>query len=334
MINSKSKYAPIVLFVYNRPWHTQKTIEALQKNELSNDSNLIIYSDDAKNKDAIENVKKVREYINRINGFNKITIINRKKNWGLANSIIDGVTSVINEFGSIIVLEDDLVTSPYFLKFMNDSLSIYENEDQVASIHGYVYPIPNLPKTFFIRGADCWGWATWKNRWKIFEPDGQKLLDNLKSRKLEVEADFNRSYDFTSMLEDQILNKNDSWAIRWYMSTFLKNMLTLYPKISFVQNIGLDNSGVHCNAISQEASELVEEYSFDKIDVIESMEARYKFEKYHFETKPSILYHIKSKLTPPPHLKKIEALKYVIVVIFELSKKLLKKFNNYMRREN
>ena len=101
MINSKSKYAPIVLFVYNRPWHTQKTIEALQKNELSNDSNLIIYSDDAKNKDAIENVKKVREYINTINGFNKITIINRKKNWGLASSIIDGVTKVINEFGSI-----------------------------------------------------------------------------------------------------------------------------------------------------------------------------------------------------------------------------------------
>ena len=322
---TKSNYAPIVLFVYNRLWHTQQTIEALKKNELASQSNLIIYSDYAKNKENRQKVDRVREYLNTINGFNKITIINRNTNWGLAKSIIDGVTAVVNEFGRIIVLEDDLVTSPYFLRFMNDSLSIYENEERVASIHGYVYPIENLPDTFFIRGADCWGWSTWKDRWNVFESDGQKLHDDLKLRGLKNEADFNGSYQFTSMLEDQILNRNDSWAIRWYMSTFLKNMLTLYPKISFVQNIGLDNSGTHCNATFQEPTELVNDYSLNKIVVNENVEARNKFEKYHIETRPSILQNIKSKLTPPPHLKKMKAISHVLSAIFNLSRKLVQK---------
>ena len=177
--------APIVLFIYNRPWHTQQTVETLQKNELANESELFIYSDAAKNEQASESVNAVREYIKTINGFKEITIILRDKNWGLADSIIDGVTKIVNEYGRIIVLEDDLVTSPYFLKFMNEGLTMYENEDKVASIHGYIYPIDNLPNTFFIKGADCWGWATWKRAWDVFEPNGQKILDELKSSGLE-----------------------------------------------------------------------------------------------------------------------------------------------------
>ena len=154
------------------------------------------------------------EYIKNINGFKRVTIIEREKNWGLANSIIDGVTKIVNEYGKIIVLEDDLVTSPYFLKFMNEALEIYNDEPNVASIHGYIYPIVNLPETFFIKGADCWGWATWKEKWSIFEADGKKLLDELQNRKLQNEADFNGSYGFTQMLKDQIDGKNNSWAVR------------------------------------------------------------------------------------------------------------------------
>ena len=270
--------APIVLFVYNRPWHTQQTVEALQKNKLASESELFIYSDDAKNDDARVSVDEVRKYIDNITGFKKITVIKRDKNWGLSNSIIDGVTKIVNEYGRIIVLEDDLVTSPYFLKFMNEGLTMYENEDKVASIHGYIYPIDNLPNTFFIKGADCWGWATWKRAWDVFEPNGQKILDELKSRRLEKEADFNNSYGFTQMLKDQIKGKNNSWAVRWYMSAFLKDMLTLYPGKSYVQNIGNDDSGTHCCVSDIFRVELCTSNNSNRLELVENSDSRKKME--------------------------------------------------------
>jgi len=288
--------APIVLFVYNRPWHTQQTVEALQKNKLASESELFIYSDDAKNDDARVSVDEVRKYIDNITGFKKITVIKRDKNWGLANSIIDGVTKIVNEYGRIIVLEDDLVTSPYFLKYMNTALDFYKNEKSVISIHGYIYPIENLPNSFFIKGADCWGWATWKNKWDIFEPDGQKLLNELTVKNLEKESDFNGSYGFTRMLKDQINGKNSSWAIRWYMSAFLKNMVTLYPGKSYVQNIGFDSQGVHCRETDIFNINLNKTFIFKKIKVNENLEARKKMELFFKKIKPSISSRIKSKI--------------------------------------
>ena len=287
--------APIVLFVYNRPDHTKQTIEALQKNELAKDSELFIYSDAAKIETAQQKVNKVREYIKSVDGFKKITIIEREKNWGLANSIIDGVTKIVNEYGKIIVLEDDLVTSPYFLKFMNEALEMYKDEPKVASIHGYIYPIDGLPETFFIRGADCWGWATWKNKWSIFERVGQKLLDELKSKNLQKEADFNGSYSYTTMLKGQICGENNSWAVRWYMSAFLRNMLTLYPGQSYVQNIGFDQQGTHCGESDIFNINLNTKFVFNKIKVNENLEARKKIELFLKKTKPSIFQRIKSK---------------------------------------
>ena len=241
--------APIVLFVYNRPEHTRKTVKALQDNDLTDESILYIFSDAAKNDDEVENVEKVREHIRTISGFKQIIIIEREKNYGLANSIISGVTEIVNKYGKIIVLEDDLVTSKYFLSFMNDALEIYKDENKVICIHGYIYPIKSeLPETFFIKGADCWGWATWKRGWDIFEANGKKLLDELKDKNLEKKFDINGSYAFTKMLSEQIAKRNDSWAIRWYASAFLKDKLTLYPGRSLVCNIGFDASGIHCES--------------------------------------------------------------------------------------
>ncbi len=289
--------APIVLFVYKRPWHTQQTVEALQKNELAKESELYIYSDEAKSEDAQKSVDEVREYIDKIDGFKRITVIKREKNWGLADSIIDGVTKIVNKYGKIIVLEDDLVTSPYFLKFMNDSLKMYEKDKTVASIHGYIYPINNLPDTFFIKGADCWGWATWKDRWDIFEPDGQKLLDELQFKKLENEADFNGSYDYTKMLKDQINGKNNSWAIRWYISAFLKDMLTLYPGKSYVQNIGFGEEGTHCTSITEVFDVILSTNdSISKIDVREDLESKRKIELFFNTLKKNIFKRIILKL--------------------------------------
>jgi hypothetical protein len=287
--------APIVLFVYNRPWHTRQTVEALQKNKLASESELFIYCDNAKSGDSQGLVNEVRGFVNNIDGFKKITIIKRKRNYGLANSIIDGVTKIVNKYGKVIVLEDDLVTSPYFLEFMNDGLEMYEDELKVASIHGYIYPIDNLPDIFFIKGADCWGWATWKRAWDEFEPNGKKLLNELKSKKLEKEADFNNSFRFTQMLKDQIKGKNNSWAIRWYMSTFLKDMVTLYPGKSYVENIGFDSSGAHC-----EDSDVFEvklgTITTTKIEILENLESRKKIEVFFNSLKISLAGRIVSKL--------------------------------------
>ena len=288
--------APIVLFIYNRPWHTQQTVETLQKNELANESELFIYSDAAKNEQASESVNAVREYIKTINGFKEITIILRDKNWGLADSIIDGVTKIVNEYGRIIVLEDDLVTSPYFLKFMNEGLTMYENEDKVASIHGYIYPIDNLPNTFFIKGADCWGWATWKRAWDVFEPNGQKILDELKSRGLEKGADFNNSYGLTQMLKDQIKGKNNSWAVRWYMSAFLKDMLTLYPGKSYVQNIGNDDSGTHCCVSDIFRVELCTSNNSNRLELVENSDSRKKIEIFFDSINGTFIQKLKTRI--------------------------------------
>lgn len=290
------KLAPIVLFVYNRKDHTEKTINALKKNKYSSESELYIYSDGAKNESSVRAVEEVREYIRSITGFKNIKIKEASENKGLANSIIDGVTEVVDRCGKVIVLEDDLVTSPNFLEYMNENLNFYEKEDRVASIHGYVYPIKGLSNRFFLRGADCWGWATWKRAWNIFEKDGQKLFDELKRNKLEKLADFNGSYNYTKMLTDQIAGRNNSWAIRWYMSTFLKNMVTLYPGKSYVKNIGNDNSGTHCGRTNLFDVELNETYVNEKIIVQENIENRKKFENYFLSVKRTIFQRLKLKL--------------------------------------
>jgi hypothetical protein len=291
------KLAPIVLFVYNRLYHTRQTLEALQKNDLASKSELIIYSDSAKNKNDLEKVVKVREYIEKIDGFKKIIIRKTKENIGLANSIINGVTKVVNEYGKIIVLEDDLVTSRFFLRFMNEALEAYKDEPRVASIHGYIYPIKNLPETFFIKGADCWGWATWNNKWSIFESDGKKLLDNVKKKNLEREINFNYAYNYTEMLKDQIKGKNDSWAIRWYVSAFLKNMFTLYPGQSYVQNRGFDNESTHTKTKTVLfKTNLVNRFKFSKIAVNEDFVSRKKIENFFKSIKMSFIEKIKSKI--------------------------------------
>jgi len=289
--------APIVLFTYNRPWHTMQTVEALKKNELAQESELFIFSDGWKNEDDKPKVLEVREYLKTINGFKKVTIIEKDKNWGLANNIIDGVTKIVNDYGRIIVLEDDLVTSPYFLSFMNEALEMYKDEPKVASIHGYIYPIKDLPETFFIKGADCWGWATWKEKWAIFEPDGKKLLEEVKRKNLAKEADFDGAYGFTKMLKNQIKGKNNSWAIRWYFSAFLRDMLTLYPGKSYVKNIGFDFNATHTkNKTEMFDVELNQSFKLEKVVVLENIEARRKIEVFFKSNKQSFTIKLLNKL--------------------------------------
>jgi len=280
--------SPIALFVYNRPLHTQRTIESLQKNEFAIESDLFIYSDGPKNEAARDQVMAVRKYISGVSGFKSVTVCDRNENLGLARSIITGVTEITNKFGRVIVMEDDLISSPYFLRFMNEGLEFYENEERVISVHGYIYPVAaKLPETFFLKGADCWGWATWKRGWDLFEADGVKLLEELRSKKLTAEFDLNGAYAYTQMLEHQISGKNNSWAIRWHASAFLKEKLTLYSGTSLIHNIGLDESGTHSGTSNEYDVELSKyPVKISKIELTQSENALREIEKYRKSCMP------------------------------------------------
>ena len=242
--------APIVLFVYNRPWHTKQTVEALQKNELAKESELFIYCDEAKNEDAGKSVDEVREYIDKVDGFKKVTIIKREKNWGLADSIIDGVTKIVNEYGKIIVLEDDLVTSPYFLKFMNEALEFYKDEEKVWHISGWNYPIDTngLDDVFLWRLMNCWGWATWADRWRYYEKNIDKTM-----KEFSKEDIYKFNLDGVGGFWGQVVankeNKINTWAIFWYATIFKRDGLCLNPSQTFVDNIGHDGSGINCGNV-------------------------------------------------------------------------------------
>jgi len=281
--------APIALFVYKRPWHTRQTVEALKKNELAKESELFIFSDGPKSEADKEKVFEVREYVKTIGGFKSVVTIEREQNLGLAQSIIKGVTEIVNKYGRIIVLEDDMVSSLYFLKFMNEALEFYKDEEKVISIHGYIYPVkPSLPETFFLRGADCWGWATWKRGWDLFEEDGTKLFHELKKKKLVKEFDINGAYPYSKMLKNQIKGKNDSWAVRWYASAFLQDKLTLYPGNSLIYNTGLDASGTHCSITNIYDAEISRKpVVINTIPVEENLFALKEIEKYLRSTKKS-----------------------------------------------
>ncbi len=247
-----NELAPIALFAYKRLDHSRQTIEALQANHFASDSNLVIFADAARVEEDREAVGLVREYLKTVTGFRSVRIVERETNLGLANSIIDGVSSILEEFGKIIVMEDDLITSPHFLAYMNDALKLYEKEERVMHISGYMFPLANamtLPSSFFYRATTCWGWATWQRAWKNIELNSEHLLAQIKQRKLEKEFDILGSYQFTEMLEEQSRGLIDSWAIRWYASVFLHQGLCLHPSKSLVSNIGLDGSGEHCGSI-------------------------------------------------------------------------------------
>jgi hypothetical protein len=241
--------APIALFTFCRLEHTQRTIEALMRNALAAQSDLVIYSDGARCAQQQEDVDAVRRYLAGVTGFRSVFVRCRETNLGLARSIIQGVSEMLEGNGRVIILEDDMITSPHFLSYMNEGLDLYADDDRVCSIHGYVYPVQRtLPEAFLLAGADCWGWATWRRGWQVFNADGRALLAELEHRRLERAFDFNGSYPYTRMLRQQIEGANDSWAIRWYASAFLAGKMTLYPGRSLVQNIGNDSSGTHCGS--------------------------------------------------------------------------------------
>lgn len=251
--------APIVLFVYNRPWHTQKCLEALCVNELAKDSTLYIYADgikpNATSKD-IENILEVRTICKNISGFKTVHIVEKEKNFGLVNSINDGVTEVINKHSSIIVLEDDLIVSVGFIRFMNEALKIYKDQKHIYSVTGYMFNInTEIKKTVLLPFTSTWSWGTWKDRWSSFSIDNFK--NDVISDSKSLTSRFNLGdYDYTKMLESGSMN---SWGIKWYYHVFKRNGLNLFPTKSLVSNTGFDGSGTNCGTSFQNSTELENE---------------------------------------------------------------------------
>lgn len=262
-------------------------------NEAASLTPVTVFCDGPKNSHEAVLVKEVLRESNRPRGFHSLQVISRSENAGLSAAITEGVSLMLASHEAVIALEDDIVTSRGFLTYMNNALHRFADDERVVSVHGYSYPTA-LTEPFFLRGADCWGWGTWRRGWELFEPDGTKLLEELRRRGLTSEFDFDDSYPFTQMLEDQIAGRNDSWAVRWYASAFLAGRLTLYPGTTLVRNIGTDGSGTHGgktlrfeNCVADTAPDL------SGLEVADSQRARKAFEGY-FRS-------LKSRKMEPPH---------------------------------
>lgn len=294
-------YAPIALFVYNRPEHTRRTVEALKANAEAADSALYIFSDAPKNSAASSTVAEIREYIHTISGFQGVTVIEREYNFGLANSVISGVTQLCEQHGRVIVLEDDLLVSEHFLAYMNQALETYESYDEVMQISGYMFPVEVAIEedTFFLPFTTSWGWATWQRAWQKFDPSAGGYARLSADRKLQKAFDLNGAYPYYKMLESQFNGEVDSWAIRWYLNVFLSDGLVLYPKRSLVLNVGMDGSGTHGD-ISNDNLELICDFKVRTLPT----ELRFQYEcldkiSHYFKNKRSNRFWDRLKSMPP-----------------------------------
>lgn len=292
----KSNLAPIVLFTYNRLDHTKQTVEALQKNIFAEDSLLYIYSDAPKNEKAIESVNAVREYLHGVTGFKGIYIIEREENWGLARNIIDGVTKIVNKYGKIIVVEDDIVTSSNFLKYMNDALELYKDMPRVMEINAYTYPIEKegLPEQFFLGIAGCWGWATWDRAWKYFKRDPENVRDSFSEDEIHR---FTLEGNWPDVWEQVLANCDGrlyTWAVFWFVAIFKQNGLTLWPRDSIAANVGMDGSGEHCGA-TEDFNQKINTKKLNRFpkNASENNQARQAVGKWYYEFaikhRPSLL---------------------------------------------
>ena len=242
-------YSPIVVFAYNRKYHLEMTINALLTNKESNFSDLYIFCDGPKSIDQ-NDVLEVRNYVKSIIGFNKIHINYRDENHGLAKNVISGLNYIFSIHEKAIIIEDDIVVSDSFLKFMNDLLNEYREEKKIFSISGYNYPIKISQKylydIYFFERFSSWGWATWKDRWNEinFDLNSNELIFNNKKLQNQFQKG---GKDLYYMLLDQVNNKINSWAIRVAYHCFKEKYLNIYPINTKVNNIGHDNSGTHCS---------------------------------------------------------------------------------------
>lgn len=235
--------APIVLFAYKRLDTLKKTVESLKQNYLAKESDLYVFSDSFKIPKDIQEIQKIRDFVKSIEGFKSVTVFESEKNKGLAKSIIEGVSEIFVKYENIIVLEDDLVSSPNFLNYMNEALDFYKDDSKIFSIAGFSIPIANVQPdsdVYFTSRSSSWGWATWKDRWLEIDWEVDSYQEFKENKKLR--SYFNRmGSDMSNMLDRQMQGKINSWAIRWCYHQFKNDLLSVHPFVSKIENIGFNS---------------------------------------------------------------------------------------------
>ena len=288
--------APITLFVYNRPEHTAQTLEALSNNDLASQSDLFVFCDGPKenaDNDTIKTIQKVREVVKSKSWCKTVTIYESNTNKGLADSIVEGVTKIVDEYGKIIVLEDDIVTAKGFLKYMNEALELYKDEEQLMHISAYMYPIKTgISSTIILKLLSCWGWGTWKRAWKHYNPNTEDHLSKLNTDQKIRDFNILGSADFYEQLIRNKYGEIYTWAVKWYASWYFKDGLALHPSKSLVTNIGFDGSGVHCNKSNQFKTELIDSQIVKLQAIKENNKVTEKIDSY-YNKKPGLIWEIK-----------------------------------------
>ena len=255
-------FAPIIVFAYNRPLHLAQSIDSLLTNSECPESDLIVFVDGPKGPKDKTNVEECIRIAHGIRGFKSVKVVPRGENLGLAQSIRTGINEIFLSYEKVIVIEDDILTAKGALRFLNLGLENYAEVKKVASIQLFQYPLKKcVAEPVFLRGADCWGWATWKDRWEKVSFDPERLLAGLAP----VHRDFNLggSARYFEMLEELAEGRIDSWAICWHASMYLENKVSLYPPISLCKNTGSDGSGTHASDTDYFAVELDDSTEWD-----------------------------------------------------------------------
>lgn len=277
--------APICLFTYNRLRETQQVVTALKQNFLAPKSDLYIFSDGPKNEDTVQGVTAMRKYLSTLSGFKKITIIESDVNKGLAVSVVSGVTKVIEKYGSVIVLEDDIITTPNFLTFMNQALEFYASDRNINSVSAFSLRLKKLytpNDVYFQKRPFPWGWATWLDRWRLNVFSKNQLinevsLDTSVLKEFKIEC----GYDIVKMFMNSLYDKNDSWYVRWVYNHFKYKQYSVFPKYSLVENIGFGEFATHCNGINS--------YQYEMFDPRKKIFLFEKFKKPSIEIKREFL---------------------------------------------
>lgn len=256
MVKDYKLRTAICVFTYKKPDHLRACLSALLKNDEARDLDLRVYVDGPRQLSDVDAHHKVLSICNEPWPFSDFKVIQRESNEGLYKSLTSGISETLCEYESVIVVEDDIEASPFLIRYLLDGLCLYSDSKDVASIHGYTPPIKQqLAETFFLRGADCWGWATWRDRWNLFRHDAGTMAREIRERGLAHQFNLNGNYNYIEMLDARAAGLNNSWAICWHASCYLANKLTLYPGKSLVKNIGLDGSGEHCGPSKVMATE-------------------------------------------------------------------------------
>lgn len=280
-----SSRAPVALFVYNRPDHTRQTLEALARNRLAADTTLYVFADGHKagaSADDLARIAATRALVRSRPWTRRVELIESEANRGLAASILGGVGRVLADHDRIIVLEDDIVTSPGFLEFMNRSLELYADDSSVMHVSGYMYPLGlQTLDTAFLRILSCWGWATWARAWRHYDDDVEKHLARLDTphrvRKFNIEG----HADFHRQLLDNRSGRIRSWAVRWYASWLAQDGLSLFPTQSLVRNVGHDGTGVHCHADTRFDTPVVDAIPVRHLPLRENVALRWRINEFY-----------------------------------------------------